>query len=423
MRLLKSTLLCSIILLLFAYQSNAQTDKYFRHLRYNHVSPHVSYKGNYPITKQEAAVTSHYIFKFNEEGQLIEIINNHYHTEKRHPLASIGAHKTVISYKSNIETRTFYDINEKRVTNDRGVYKEVFIHDDKGFVTELRFYNLEDEPMLSGWNIGYYQWKKHKKLVIEKRFNLGDSAVDISPYFEFGITGIEYDKNGNPKANYNLNESLQITENSVGVASYQDTYDENGNHTRYTYNNKKGELTMNQWKYVIGEKGYDENGNQISRSVYDTEGKLINKQNTPSNLHVEMANPVAAKDSAEIKEMALGYLVALQQLNPELMERVMHTQLAKRTVGYDRATKKEIIRETTFEQMLKFAESWNKSGAKFPFNPSNEVYILDIYNRMATVKLVSDNWVEYLHLVKTNNEWEIINLLWLHKDKDRYPNP
>lgn len=422
MGLLKSKLLCFIFLLLLAYQSTAQTNKFFRHLRYNHVSPHVSVKGIYPITQQEAANTSHYIFKYNQTGQLIEIVNNHYHTEKRHPLASIGAHKTVISYNSNIETRMFYDKNEKRVTNDRDVYKEVFTRDEKGFVTELRFYDLEDEPMISGWKIAYYQWGKYKKLVIERRYNLGDSAVNISPYFEFGITGIEYNKKGNPKANYNLDESLRVTENSVGVAAYQDTYDEKGNHMRYTYHDKKGKLTMNQWKYAIGEKGYDENGNHISQSVYDTESMLINKRDTPSNVNVEIADPVTAKDSAEINETALGYLVALQQLNPKLMERVMHKKLAKRTVGYDFETKEENIRETTYEQMLQFAESWNKSGAKFPFNPSNEVYILDIYNRMATVKLVSDNWVEYLHLVKTNTEWNIVNLLWLHKDKDRYSN-
>ena len=66
--------------------------------------------------------------------------------------------------------------------------------------------------------------------------------------------------------------------------------------------------------------------------------------------------------------------------------------------------------------MLKFAESWNKSGAKFPTNPKNHVTILDAYQKAASVKLVSDNWVEYLHLIKVNRQWKIINLLWLYKD-------
>lgn len=423
MSLSKSNLLSLAILFLLAFQSTAQTTQYYRHLRYNHVSPHVPLIGIYPISKQEALNTSHYVFTYNNSNEIIEIINNHYHTEKMHPLASIGAYKSIISYANNVETRIFFDKNGKRVTNDREVYKEVFKKDKKGFVNELRFFDLEDNPMESNWGIAYYDWNKYKQLVIEKRFNLGDSAVNNSPYFEFGITGIEYDKKGNPKANYNLNESFQVIANSVGVAVYVDTYDENGNHIMYTYHDKDGKLTMNHWNYAIGGKGYDENGNQISRSISEADGNLINESNTPSNIKIEMADPVTAKDSAEIKETALGYLVALQELNPVLMERVMHKQLAKRTVGYDFKEKKENIRETTYEQMLEFAASWNKSGTKFPFNPSNKVYILDIYNRMASVKLVSDNWVEYLHLVKTNNEWQIVNLFWLHKDKNRYPNP
>jgi hypothetical protein len=71
--------------------------------------------------------------------------------------------------------------------------------------------------------------------------------------------------------------------------------------------------------------------------------------------------------------------------------------------------------------MIEFAKSWNKSGTRFPPKPSNEIKILDIYNRIATVKLISDNWVEYLHLVKTNDQWQIINLLWQYKNVDRYP--
>ena len=72
--------------------------------------------------------------------------------------------------------------------------------------------------------------------------------------------------------------------------------------------------------------------------------------------------------------------------------------------------------------MIEFAKSWNKSGTRFPPKPNNKAIILDIYNQIANVKLISDNWVEYLHLVKTNNEWNIINLLWQNKDISDYEN-
>jgi hypothetical protein len=100
---------------------------------------------------------------------------------------------------------------------------------------------------------------------------------------------------------------------------------------------------------------------------------------------------------------------------------VMNDSLNKITIGWDRSTKKEFAQATSKKQMIDFATSWNKSNTKFPLKPNNQLTILDIYNRIATVKLVSDNWVEYLHLIKLDDKWSIINLIWQHKDINRYP--
>lgn len=409
----------SLVILCFCFGLQAQNQnrkKHFRHIRYNHVSLHVPVMGIYPISQQEADSTSHYVFIYNDKKQLVEIENHHYNTQRQHPLTTFGAYRIVFTYNGNQETRTFQDPNGKYITNDRGVYKEVYTKNKNGFITDLNFYDLEDNPMLSNWNISRYHWKKYKKMVIENRYNLEGSTVNISPYFEFGTTGIVYNKKGFPKANYNLDKNLKPVENASGVASYHDTYDENGNHIKYEYHDKDDNLTINQWGFAIGEKKYDAKGNQIGRAVYDVDNNLLNERIDFSNVYTKMASPISKEDSTEIKRIALGYLIALQQLKPKLMEEVMHQQLAKRTIGYDFREKEETIRETTHEQMLKFAESWNKSGAKFPTNPKNHVTILDAYQKAASVKLVSDNWVEYLHLVQVNGQWKIINLLWLYKD-------
>ncbi len=400
---------------------NSINEKYYRQLSYNHVSPHVPIIGTHEISSREAENASHYIFRYDDQGRLTEIVNNHYHTEKIHHLTTLGAYKTVFEYKDNVEIRTYYDKNDKRITNERRVYKEVYKHDKKGFKNELRYYDLQDQPMESNWAIAYYKWQKHKKLVVERRFNLKDQAVNVSPYFEFGITGIQYNKQGLVKAHYNLNEKLKVEGNSMGLASYQDTYDEKGNHIRYSYHDKDGKLMKNQWGFSIGEKGYDETGNYVNLAQYDENEKLLGRRPIYSNSTVRLASTPSQKDSAEIREISLGYLVALQELKPELMKRVMNQDLNKVTPGFNPAKKKEEVRPTTYQQMIDFAKSWNKQGNKFPHNPKNQAFILDIYDRMATVKLVSDNWVEYVHLVKLNKEWSIINLIWQHKDVRRYP--
>lgn len=40
------------------------------------------------------------------------------------------------------------------------------------------------------------------------------------------------------------------------------------------------------------------------------------------------------------------------------------------------------------------------------------ITVLDIYGNIASVKLETPAWVDYMHLAKFNNEWLIINILW-----------
>ena len=180
-------------------------------------------------------------------------------------------------------------------------------------------------------------------------------------------------------------------------------------------------MTLNQWQFAVGKKAYDELGNNISLEQFDTQGKLIRNRKVSTNASIELSPPVSFQDSSEIKTQSLGYLKALQQLDSILMDQVMNDSLNKVTIGYDRNIRKEVARATTRNQMIAFAKDWNKSNTKFPPVPNDQVTILGIYNRIASVQLVSDNWVEYLHLIKLDGKWEIVNLIWQHKDVNRYP--
>ena len=396
------------------------TNSYFRHLRYNHVSPYIKLVGTYPIDAETAKNTSHYVFTYNKNKQLVSITNNHYFTERRHPLASIGAYKTMITYQKGVETRIFLDKNNKRITNDREVYKEVFTLNKKGNYTSLSFYDDQDQPMESNWQIHNYQWFKKRGMVIEKRFGLDKKPRNLSNYFQFGVTGMTFRKDGTPIGNYNLDANYKVVNNSLGVASYQDTYDAKGNHVKYTYHDQNNKLVMNP-ALAIGTKTYDAVGNYIKQGHYDPNMKFLRGRDIASNQHITLSKKATKEDVAEIKRISLGYLIALQDLKPALMQEVMNDSLNKVTIGYSREARKEVVTAISKNRMLENAKSWNKSNTRFPPNPSNQVKILDVYHRIATVKLLSDNWVEYLHLIKLDGKWSIINLLWQHKNVKMYP--
>jgi hypothetical protein len=42
----------------------------------------------------------------------------------------------------------------------------------------------------------------------------------------------------------------------------------------------------------------------------------------------------------------------------------------------------------------------------------NEVIILDVLTETASVKTISPEFIDYIHLAKINGQWRIVNVLW-----------
>lgn len=121
-------------------------------------------------------------------------------------------------------------------------------------------------------------------------------------------------------------------------------------------------------------------------------------------------------DRQAIETAARNYIISQHISSKELMAKALHPKLAKRTY-WSTGKEREFIMETSRETMLKVAENYNKSGDKFPKSPRIEIEILDIDQRVASVKLSADDWIDYMHLVKTaQGQWQILNVLWQYHD-------
>ena len=124
------------------------------------------------------------------------------------------------------------------------------------------------------------------------------------------------------------------------------------------------------------------------------------------------------KDSLAIKQVALDYIESQHNVKPEQFERAAHPRLVKRTFWTDKTTGKEYLRETFTDAMILLAETYNRDGDQFPANPNKEVIILDIYDKTASVKLIADDWIDYMHIVKLNGKWQLVNVLWQFNDSE-----
>ena len=122
------------------------------------------------------------------------------------------------------------------------------------------------------------------------------------------------------------------------------------------------------------------------------------------------------KDTLEITQVALDYIESQHNVNPAQFERAAHPRMVKRTFWTNKTTGKEYLRETFTDAMILLAETYNKDGDRFPENPKKEVVILDVFDRTASVKLIADDWIDYMHIVKLNGKWQLVNVLWQFND-------
>jgi len=122
------------------------------------------------------------------------------------------------------------------------------------------------------------------------------------------------------------------------------------------------------------------------------------------------------QDSLDIRQVALDYIESQHNVEPDQFARAAHPRMVKRTFWTNKKTGKEYLRETFTDAMILLAETYNVNGDKFPANPKKEVIILDIYDKTASVKLIADEWIDYMHIVKLNGKWQLVNVLWQFND-------
>ena len=112
-------------------------------------------------------------------------------------------------------------------------------------------------------------------------------------------------------------------------------------------------------------------------------------------------------ESESIRKAALDYVEGWYAASPERMERALHPELAKRAVmNIDGADQ---LRPITFERMMELVKSKKEDQEALD---NIECEILDTHGNMATVKTVSPDFIDYLHLARWEGQWKIINALW-----------
>ncbi len=129
-----------------------------------------------------------------------------------------------------------------------------------------------------------------------------------------------------------------------------------------------------------------------------------------------MAGAQTPDDRPAIRQAALDYLEGWYQGDAARMDRALHKELAKRAIF--RTGDAEQFVNLTKPQMV---ETTQKGGGKArPAETRNiKIDILDIYRDIATVRTQCADFVDYLHLARSEGQWKIVNVLWQNIVQER----
>jgi len=115
-------------------------------------------------------------------------------------------------------------------------------------------------------------------------------------------------------------------------------------------------------------------------------------------------------DREAIKRTALNYAEGWYEGNAEKMESSLHPDLAKRIArSNDKGqTKLDQMSAMSLEQGTR--TGFGKQTPKE--EQQKDVTVLDVTGGAATVKLEMRDWVDYMHIARSNGKWVIVNVLW-----------
>jgi hypothetical protein len=143
---------------------------------------------------------------------------------------------------------------------------------------------------------------------------------------------------------------------------------------------------------------------------------------TTQNVEVgQVDTPPAPDDVEAISEVARDYIEGWLDGDEERMRRCLHRDLVKRTIYHDpKSGEWGLGRPSSAEMMA----GWTRDGeghTTVARERAFEIEVQDVFRHIASVRVLSFPYVDYLHVAKIGNRWWIVNVLWELREGEMHP--
>ncbi len=116
-------------------------------------------------------------------------------------------------------------------------------------------------------------------------------------------------------------------------------------------------------------------------------------------------------DRKAVEKAALDYIEGWYEGNVERMAGCLHPDLQKREIRILSQTGRSQFGLHTASTLIEGTRLG--LGKQIPIEERNiRITVFEIFRNIASVKATSKLSTEYLHIVKYNGEWKVLNVLW-----------
>ena len=114
----------------------------------------------------------------------------------------------------------------------------------------------------------------------------------------------------------------------------------------------------------------------------------------------------ASTDSSSVRATIRDYIEAYYTGDAHRMERTLHPHYMKHLIHGDIP-----MREMTGSEMVQAVRSKGVPADISPVERTEQISVLDISGNIASAKLITPHWVDYMTLSKTDGAWKILSVV------------
>ena len=124
------------------------------------------------------------------------------------------------------------------------------------------------------------------------------------------------------------------------------------------------------------------------------------------------SSKLSQQDKDSILTASKDYIESWYSADAERMKACLHPDFVKRVLLYDEKQKSWILGARRSREYLTDATREGGENDLAESEKTHEITILDTNRGIASVKVKSHSFLDYLHLGKFNDRWLLVNALW-----------